>query len=68
MKLSEYFSQARFIHRSAKLLIDLELSSGECRKVGDVVSILMKNADGSYHAEDNEFACQLFEHEFEFVK
>ena len=68
MKLSEYIEQGTFIIRDAKLLCDISLENGETRKKGDTVSILMKNKDGTYHAEDNDWACKLKRNEFEFIE
>ena len=67
MKLSEVFSSGTFMHKEVRLLIDLDLDDGESRKKGDVVSIIMKNHDGSYRAEDNDWACKMYDGEFEYI-
>ena len=67
MKLSDYLSKGNIIHKEAKLKIDLELDDGESRKKGDVVSVLMKFPNGTYHVEDNEFSCTVYEHEIKFI-
>ena len=67
MKLSEYLSSNKIMHKRAKLLIDLELDNGESRKKGDIVSILLDKGNGKYHAEDNEWACTVDKSEIEFI-
>lgn len=63
MKLSEYLKL-----RKGKLKNDITTADGEIRKRGDIVYILMKNSDGTYHAEDNEWACLLnYPEDFEFI-
>ena len=68
MKLSEMFAQGQFLgNKKGKLLKTIKLDNGESKKKGSVVSILMKNADGTYHAEDNDWACKVTADEFTFV-
>ena len=67
MKLSEYLLQGKILEKKAKLNIDLDLDNGESRKKGDIVTIVKDNQDGTFHAEDNEFACKVTRDEFVFV-
>ena len=68
MKLSEFLLSGRIICKKGKLKIDVSLNNGEARKAGDVVSILKENGNGEYHAEDNDWACNLKQDEFDFVE
>ena len=67
MKLSEYLLQGKILYKKAKLLIDLDLDNGEPRKKGDIITILKDNQDGTFHAEDNDFACKVTRNEFEYI-
>jgi len=67
MKLSEYLLQGKILNKKAKLLIDLELDNDESRKIGDIVIIVKDNQDGTFHAEDNDFACKVTRNEFEYI-
>jgi len=68
MKLSEYLSSGRIMHsKKAKLKKLIKLDSGESRKKGSVVSVLMDFGNGSYHVEDNGFACKVTSDEIEFI-
>lgn len=67
MKLSEYLLQGKMLNKKAKLKIDLDLDNDESRKKGDIISIVKDNEDGTFHAEDNGFACKVTRKEFEYV-
>lgn len=67
MKLSEYLKQGKVINRKAELTIDINLNNGEYRKCGDEVSIVLENSDGSFHAEDNDWACTVKRKEFSWI-
>ena len=58
--------QGHIVNKPAKLLIDLELDSGESRKIGDTITIVKDNEDGTFHAEDNDFACKVSREEFKY--
>ena len=66
MKLSEYLTSGTFINRQAKLLIDVETEDDD-RYIGDELTIIKKNEDGMYHAEDNDFAVLLYDADFEYI-
>ena len=68
MKLSEYLLQGKVLFKKVKLKKDIKLNNGEIRKRGDIVSLLMENKDGTFHAEDNEWACTVNRSEFEMIK
>lgn len=65
MKLSEFFASG-IIHKKARLLIDIDLDSGEGMKAGEVVSLIKDYGDG-YHAEHNNFACKVLYKEVELI-
>jgi len=67
MKLSEYLNTGRIINKRGKLLIDIPLDDGETRKKGDIISILMDKGNGTFHAEDNDWAATISLTEFEWV-
>lgn len=68
MKLSEYLTNNKMLFgKKGKLLIDIKLNSGEIRKKGDIVDILLDKGDGKYHAEDNDWACTVTEKEIKFI-
>lgn len=66
MKLSEFFSSG-IMMKEAKLKVDIKLDDGEQMKKGEVVSILKDYGDGTYHAEQNDFACRVNKSEIEFL-
>jgi len=66
-KLSDYLLQGKIMHKQARLKVDVNLDSGESRKKGSIITILLKNQDGTFHAEDNDFACKLTCDEFEYL-
>jgi hypothetical protein len=68
MKLFEYLSQGKFINKQAKLTKSITLDNGEFRNKGDEVTIVKDNADGTFHAEDNDFACKVQFDEFKYIK
>ena len=68
MKLSEYLLQGTPLFKKAKLTKSIKLDNGEKRKKGTIVSIIKQNPDGTYHAEDNGFACLLEKEDFEYIK
>ena len=67
MKLSEYLLQGKVLFKKVKLKKDIKLNNGEIRKRGDIVSLLMENENGTFHAEDNNWACRLTSDEFEVI-
>jgi len=67
MKLTEYLVQGKFINKSARLNIDISLDDGEERQAGDIITIVKDNQDGTFHAEDNEWACKVERKEFEYI-
>ena len=68
MKLSDMLNQGTILfNKKAKLKKRIKLDNGESRKKGFVVSVLMKNSDGTYHVEDNDFACKVSSDEIEFI-
>lgn len=67
MKLSEYLLSGTFVNKPAKLLVTIDLDNGEKRKKNDVVTIVKDNGDGTFHAEDNDWACKVTRNEFEYV-
>lgn len=67
MKLSEYLSSGKMLHRKAKLKKAIKLDNGEKRKKGDTVSIVMEFEDGTFHAEDNDWACKITKEEFTYL-
>ena len=67
MKLSEYLLQGTFLNKKAKLLKTIKLDNGEKRKKGEIVSIIKDNEDGTFHAEDNEWACKVTINEFQYI-
>jgi len=65
MKLSEIlFTSERF--KKARLLKSIKLNNGEKRKNGDIIDIL-KLKDGTFHAEDNNWACKVVSDEFKLI-
>lgn len=67
MKLTEYLLQGKRVNKKAKLKIAIKLSNGERRKKGAVITIVKDNEDGTFHAEDNDWACKVTKDEFEYV-
>lgn len=67
MKLSEYLAQGKFLCKQAKLNVNITLNNGTSKKRGDIVSVIMENADGSFHIEHNDFACKVNRNEIEFI-
>jgi len=67
MKLSEFFSSG-IMSKKAKLLVDIKLDNGESMKTGEEVSILKDYNNGYFHAEHNDFACQVHKSEIEFLE
>ena len=65
--LFDLLTSGRIMHKKAKLLIDINLDNGEIRNVGDIVSILIDKGNGKYHAEDNDWACEVDISEIEFI-
>lgn len=68
MKLSEYLLKGKLVNKKAKLKVDISLDNGLKRKRGAVVYIVKDNQDGTFHAEDNDWACQVIKEEFEFIE
>ena len=67
MKLSEYMFNGERVFKKARLLKTIKLDNGEKRKKGDLVEILLEFPDGTFHAEDNDWACKIKSEEFEYV-
>ena len=68
MKLSKLLGSGRIVCKEIRLLIDIDLDDDESRKKGDIVSLIIEKNDGTFHAEDNGWACELKSEEFEYVK
>lgn len=68
MKISEMFKKGKYYHRKAKLLVDLDLDNGESMKAGETGSVLLDYGNGTYHFENNDFACRVSKDEIEFLK
>jgi hypothetical protein len=68
MNLSEYLLSGTIINKQAKLLKSIKLNNREIRRQGDVVTIMKRNVDGTYHAEDNGWACNVERNEFKYAK
>jgi hypothetical protein len=64
MNLLDYMFSGTRINKKATLTKRIKLSNGEIRKKGDEVTILLDFGDGTYHAEDNEWACKVSKNEF----
>jgi hypothetical protein len=67
MKLSDYLTSGQVIHKQGKLLKSIKLDNGEKRKKGDIISIVLDFEDGTFHAEDNDWACKVTKDEFKFI-
>ena len=64
----DLLTSGRIMRKKAKLLIDIDLDNGEIRKAGDIVYIVIDKGNGKYHAEDNEWTCEVDISEIEFIK
>ena len=67
MKLSEFFAGG-IMHKRAKLLVDISLDNGECLPSGATGYVLKDYGDGTFHFEQNDFACRVKKTEIEFIK
>jgi len=68
MSLFEYLTQGTHLYRKkGRLLQDITAEPHGVRRAGTIVCILMKNKDGTYHAEDGDWACKLEAGDFDFI-
>jgi len=67
MGILDYMFSGKRIMKKAKLTRNIRLKTGIKRKINDEVTIVLDFGNGTYHAEDNEWACKVTSDEFEFL-
>jgi hypothetical protein len=67
MKLSEYLTSGKILHKKAELLINIVLTTGGGISKGTIGDVLLDFGDGTYHFEIDDYACKVKSNEIKFL-